>query len=288
MSDTYILENDELRAVVSADGAQLISLRDKRTEEPILWEGDPAYWRDSAPWLFPIIGQLKDGRFLYGGREWRTPMHGFAKRMTFQPDLIGPESMTFTLACSEETLKIYPWKFDLNIRYTLSGRTLSARCEVLNRDTDTMYYSLGAHPGFTCQAGDQLELGADEITYRRLYAENHLMRKENQVMKLDGGRMTLKNTLFQDDAMLVEAPEMTRIALHKQKGADVVFTYDRVPWLGLWTRFIPTGEVKYICLEPWQGVDDICDADGQIEHKVAINALETGKTGVFNMSIEVM
>ena len=288
MADTYILENTALKAVISAAGAQMVSLRDVRTDEAILWEGDPAYWRESAPWLFPVIGQLREGRFLYDGKAWETPMHGFAKRMTFEAVREGEDSVLFTLHDSEDTLKMYPWRFEFSVRYTLSGRKLTAQCRVTNRDDRVMYYSLGAHPGFVCRRGDRLNFGADELTYRRLYAENHLMKKEKERLSLENGRLTLESALFQNDALLIEEPAMTEITLEKQEGANVLFRYDSVPWLGVWTRHIPSGEVKYICLEPWRGVDDVCDADGLIEHKVGINALAPGETETFGIAIEVM
>ena len=287
MEGTYTLESAALRAVFTSQGAQLISLRDKSADKPILWEGDPAVWRESAPWLFPIIGQLKDGRFISNGAPYAMPMHGFAKRMAFETAGPSGDSITFTLRDDDQTLKVYPYHFELAIRYRLTDSALTATVTVKNAGEGTMYYSLGAHPGLICDAGDKLVFdGQAELTCRRLYQENHLMKKERFTTPLEDASLTLRADLFKEDALLVEAPAFTAITLRRAAGRDVKFTFDPVPWLGLWSRYLESGEVKYICLEPWLGVDDICDADGLIEHKVGIQALSPGQARAFTISIE--
>ena len=135
--------------------------------------------------------------------------------------------------------------------------------------------------------GDKLVFdGQAELTCRRLYQENHLMKKERFTTPLEDASLTLRADLFKEDALLVEAPAFTAITLRRAAGRDVKFTFDPVPWLGLWSRYLESGEVKYICLEPWLGVDDICDADGLIEHKVGIQALSPGQARAFTISIE--
>ncbi len=49
------IESVELRATISTRGAELVSLRDADGVD-YLWNGDPAWWPNHAPILFPIVG----------------------------------------------------------------------------------------------------------------------------------------------------------------------------------------------------------------------------------------
>ena len=287
--DIITLKNDELCARISRDGAQLVSLDDRRTGEHFLWNGDPSVWRESAPWLFPVIGKLREDRFIYGGQSYAPPMHGFAKRMKFEPSMIGAESCVLTLTETENTLAVYPWRFRLDITFSLAGRRLTATAAVTDTDDKKMFFSLGAHPGFFCQKGDQLDFGrVNGLRYRRLEPGTHLLTTDRYNLPLEGGRMTLDGSLFEDDAMILDHPEINQIILRKAEGTDIRFTFDTVPYFGLWTRHLPGNEVRYICLEPWFGVDDPVDADGLIEHKEGIRVLGKNETQSLTISAEAL
>ena len=53
----YTLKNDKISLSVDTLGAQMISLKSADGVE-YLWQGDPQYWGDQAPNLFPFIGRL--------------------------------------------------------------------------------------------------------------------------------------------------------------------------------------------------------------------------------------
>ena len=73
----YTIENEFLRVSAEDDGAQLSSVELKENGKEFLWQGDPSVWYGRAPVLFPIIGQLLDGKYRYSGREYEMPKHGF-------------------------------------------------------------------------------------------------------------------------------------------------------------------------------------------------------------------
>ena len=57
----YTLKNEDLTAVISDIGGQTLSLSDHSGKEYI-WHADPAIWEDHAPLLFPLCGEIKDGK----------------------------------------------------------------------------------------------------------------------------------------------------------------------------------------------------------------------------------
>ena len=105
----YTIENEFLRVSAEDDGAQLSSVELKENGKEFLWQGDPSVWYGRAPVLFPIIGQLLDGKYRYSGREYEMPKHGFARHSVFALKEQSGDSMTFSLASSDETRKCYPF-----------------------------------------------------------------------------------------------------------------------------------------------------------------------------------
>lgn len=66
----YELKNGKFTAQVDSYGAQLASLKGADGTE-YLWVGDPAYWREHAPVLFPIVGPCGRTRPRSTGSGWR-------------------------------------------------------------------------------------------------------------------------------------------------------------------------------------------------------------------------
>ena len=78
----YELKNGKFTAQVDSYGAQLASLKGADGTE-YLWVGDPAYWREHAPVLFPIVGALRENKAKIHGEWVEMNRHGFAKRSEF-------------------------------------------------------------------------------------------------------------------------------------------------------------------------------------------------------------
>ena len=81
MSEIIKISNGVISAEISAMGAELISLMKDGFEN--IWDGNPEIWDGHAPILFPVCGQLKDGKFTYRGKEYFMDGHGFAKHSLF-------------------------------------------------------------------------------------------------------------------------------------------------------------------------------------------------------------
>ena len=60
-------------------------------------------------YLFPIIGCLKEDSFLYQGKEYACPKHGFIRKNNKVSLIKQTEnSLTFGLTYDTETLKVVP------------------------------------------------------------------------------------------------------------------------------------------------------------------------------------
>ena len=48
------IENEALSVTINTLGAELQSIRHKKTEREYLWQGDPNIWSGRAPIMFPV------------------------------------------------------------------------------------------------------------------------------------------------------------------------------------------------------------------------------------------
>ena len=141
------LKSSELSAEINPLGAQLSVLRDARGRE-LLWNGDPAVWAGRAPILFPIVGTLAGGRYRLGSSSYPLSRHGFARGRLFQVLEVTALSALFRLQADADTVKVYPFQFQLDVSIALNGPTVSVSSSVRNLGSEDMPASIGYHPGF--------------------------------------------------------------------------------------------------------------------------------------------
>ena len=143
-----IIENDLLRVTVNSFGAELQSICRKDTDTEYLWQGDPAFWSDRAPNLFPICGRLVEGKYIYDGVTYEMDIHGFAKDLEWKVIHQTPDTLTLQLKTTPKTLATYPWVFSLEMVYALTDNTLSVATILHNLDEKPLLFAMGGHPGF--------------------------------------------------------------------------------------------------------------------------------------------
>ncbi len=281
------LENQHIRLAIDPCGAQLRSLVNKASGQEYLWQPQEGVWTDSAPWLFPLIGQLRGGTFRHQGREYAMPMHGFAGHADFKAERITAEEAVLTLEATDDTLKVFPWRFRLETTVRLDGKRVIVQAAITNLDEDTMFFSIGAHPGVRCAPGDHLVLNnAQELPVYRLNEDTHLLRTTPAETLAPHADLTLDEALFDEDAMLLRGGKVTEVLLRRQNGRSLIFTCDATPWLGLWSR--KRKGLNYVCIEPWFGVDDPEDASGDITAKTDIERLLPGGQFMMSYTMELL
>ncbi|KAA8811548.1 aldose 1-epimerase family protein, partial [Lactobacillus crispatus] len=67
-----------------------------------------------------------------------------------------------------------------------------------------------------------------------------------------------------------------KVSLRTDKSKFHINVWTRnAPYVGIWSQYPNTA--NYVCIEPWWGIADREDADGELEHKYGMNHLEPGK-----------
>ncbi len=275
-----IIENNDLRVVIKAHGAELYSIRHKTHQLEYLWQGDAAFWGKKSPILFPIVGGLKDSRYVYEGKTYHLPRHGFARDKTFTIEQQSANKATFLLTSDEETLKNYPFPFELRVHYALKDNTLSVTYAVKNTGKGALYFSVGGHPAFnvplvaeTAYTDYRIELNAAETLGRYPLSKNGLLELNPNPFLENTDNIPLHPSLFYEDAVVLKHSSAQSMAIVSDKTPHgLQMTFDGFPYFGIWAA----KDAPFVCLEPWCGIADSVNTTHDLTEKEGINALVSG------------
>lgn len=272
---TSQIKNDFLTATFNTLGAELISLTSNGKE--LIWEGNSLFWDKQSPILFPTIGSLKDDTYFFEGKKYHLPRHGFAREKEFQIKEHSANQIIFSLKQDEETLKVYPFHFELQIAYILVENKVEVHYSVQNNSNNFMHFSIGGHPGFALsQDFEKYALVFDhkeELCFSLL--ENHLLSDENQILETLDKILPLKYKLFEKDALVFKNHKVDSVTIQKSGKDHIKVSFKGFPDLGIWTKV----GAPFICIEPWFGHADKVEANQNLLEKEGIISL--GKNGLF-------
>ncbi|MFF5381826.1 aldose 1-epimerase family protein [Pedobacter suwonensis] len=275
------LENDYIKVSLAAKGAELQGLFSKETKLEYLWNANPKYWAKHSPVLFPIVGSLKNNSFIYQGKHYELPRHGFARDNVFNFEKLSESEGIFTLTQNVDTLKTYPFYFELKLKYQLIDRKLKLTYEVKNTGTSELLFSIGAHPAFavpntpdTVYEDYYLSFNADEqLTFWKL--EDGLVANETKNIALNAHKLKLTHELFYNDALVFKNLQSNSISLLNTKNDNGLhFNFEEFPFFGIWAA----PDAPFVCLEPWCGVADGVNHNQELSGKEGIIKLGAGKT----------
>ena len=275
------LENSEIKISVDTAGAQLKELILKKDNKDYLWHGDSKYWGRTAPVLFPIVGKLKNDSYYYKNTEYKMTQHGFARDNEFELVDQGESHLTYALEENNKTLKKYPFKFRLEIKYTIKENSLAITYTVINTDQKKIYFSIGAHPAFYWPLKEEekkedyyLEFEKEEKTSKYLL-EAGLLNNQKELLLDNQKTLKLYPEIFKDDALVFKDLKSEKVTLKSRKSErEVEVEFKNFPYLGIWSQ---SEKAPFICIEPWQGIADSIDSSGKIREKEGINKLEIGE-----------
>lgn len=280
----FKIENEFISAEVNSFGAGLHSLKSKTTGVEYLWQGDPKIWSSRSPILFPIIGQLYQGKYNYNGKDYYLPKHGFATQSQFDLTASDHSSVTFSLFSDEDTLLVYPFAFALHIKFEVNEKQIKVSHCVVNQDNKTMFFSIGAHPGFNCAIGDFLEFEKKETLLTERIDDNALIIDEIIPVLENAKSLEITKDLFINDALCLSDYKSSSIKLRSPgHSRELRFHFGRAPFLGIWAK----PAAPYVCIEPWYGINDSYHLVKDFSQKRGIHSLDSDEQFSFSWSAEI-
>ena len=263
----YTIQNDYLTVSISDMGAELMSIKSKDGCE-YLWQGDSKYWSGRAPIMFPICGRLFGGEYTYLGKTYTLPNHGFARKSLFALKSASLSFVTLELTSNEETKKVYPFDFVLDVTFSLKDNSLNVKYEVKNTDDKEIIFSVGGHPAFNVPLDKGLSFEDFYVEFNKRcnavrvdFSPTCFLTHNDKPYNPKGTkRIDLRHDLFDDDAIFLYnvSKEITLASDKSQR--SVTMSFDGMKYIGLW-HAVKT-DAPYVCIEPWTSVPA---TDGQID-----------------------
>ena len=278
------LENEKLKVEIDTFGAEVKSIMNKKDCKEYMWYGNPKFWGRTSPVLFPFVGSLKDKKYNWQGKEYTMGQHGFARDNEFVLDSQTDNEIWFSFASNEKTLEKYPFDFVLRIGYKLDDNKVDVIWKVENPANKEMYFSIGAHPAFLCpvhgedkKTGYKLFFdGVNEIHHHGNDVALGLAIREDIVLPLDNGRVTITDDFFDRCTYMIEGNQTKCVGIEDSEGKRIVDVEFDTPLFAIWSP--EKKQAPFICIEPWYGRCDAIDFAGDISEREFTNVLKAGET----------
>lgn len=285
------LSNGIIEIGVSLTGAELQSLKKVKVDREYIWNADAAYWDRHAPLLFPIVGNVWNKEFQINGKKYPMNQHGFARDLPFRVIRRDRDTLHLRQESTEETLRLYPYDYRLDVIYTLCRNKLTVTWRVENPGATDMWFQIGAHPGFfypRYRATDEIHgyfsfNERDKLVSTIIEPGGYLGEQTFDVPFTDG-MLPLTNRTFECDTLLDTRGTVNRVTLHdKDKVPYLTVRFD-MPVLALWSPC--GGQAPFVCIEPWYGCCDRVRFEGEFDRRAFVNGLAPG--GVFETRYDII
>ncbi len=276
------LENEALCVEIAEHGAELTRIYNKRTKEDLLWEGDGRFWKRHAPVLFPNVGKTYRNIMRINGKEYPTSQHGFARDSEFQCTCAERTRARFVLSSSEETLRRYPFEFELGIGYELTGEGIRVSWEVRNPLKETIYFTIGGHPAFRFAGAKEVKEdymlrfpGKKILHYHLIDPKEEAVDSVSRYdLLLEKECCVVTEQMFERDALIFDGGQIDEVWLCKKDGTSYVgIRCEGFPNFGIWS----VKDAPFVCLEPWMGRCDDIGVAGELSQKPNVNVAAPGE-----------
>ena len=289
-SEWLRLRSANLSAEIDPAGAQLSVLQDVAGRD-LLWDGNPAVWNGRAPLLFPIVGMLAGGTYRMGSKAYALSRHGFARGRMFEVVEATSRAALLRLGADTASLKVYPFRFELDVQFELSDASLSITTAVRNRGDGLLPASFGYHPAFRWplpfgqdRAAHFIEFETDEPAPIRRLNSQGLLAAAYQPTPVRNRRLALTDDLFTNDVIIFDQFRSRSVTYGAEQGPRLKVSFPDAPYLGVWTK----PGAQFVCIEPWHGVSDPEGFTGDFTSKPGVFVVPAGSAMRIEMTVSVL
>ena len=285
------LRNQHLTIEVSEMGAELQSIKDAEGRE-YLWQGGEK-WPRRSPILFPIVCSVNDDTYTVDGKEYHLPRHGFARDTKFKLIAQGKHKVTYALHETEDTLKVYPYRFNLAVSYRLSGNKIHVVWHVENTDTQEIHFQIGGHPAFLapgCREDEPLRgiIALDNkqpLKGLKSYIDGSHEMTEIPLDMIRDGVIAFDDAFFANDSVKIHNCQTHQACLLNPDGTPAVTLDYRCPIIAFWSPY--QKQAPFVCIEPWYGLGDPRGYKGEFRDKPYMNHLQPGSSFMSEYTITI-
>ena len=199
--------------------------------------------RGGVPVLFPSPGKLTGDKWARDGRSGTLGQHGFARNLPWEVVAQGPSEAQLRLLPTEATRANFPFEFQLDYRFSLTGPCLRIEQRVHNPGPLPLPFGCGFHPYFHVP---QAEKAAARIETAATRAFDNVTKQEVAL----AGPIDLS---VKEVDLHLEDHGRADCALVLAGGGRIEVSGS--PELQRWVVWTLAGK-EFVCLEPWTGPGD--------------------------------
>lgn len=293
---TYSVENDFIKITVESLGGELISVINKKTNNEMMWNGNPDVWPGHCPILFPICGKLKNGKTIIDGKEYEIPKHGFIRSMNLELLDKKENQLDFIAKSNEKTMKLFPREFEFQLSFIINQNELTNKIKITNKDSKELRFGLGFHPAFALPFDNNHTTEDYELQFetpQTPIVKENCMSGQNEGLVSDNTYAIAENSktiklndrMFDSDSLCLSKITAKNISLvEKDSDKKITVVIEKFPYVLLWSQ--PNMDsLKFLCIEPWHVVQDRTDATGNWNEKPCAAELKSGESWETEMKI---
>jgi galactose mutarotase-like enzyme len=219
--------------------------------------------RGGIPILFPICGQLQNGKYELNEKTYFMKNHGVARTNAWEVIKISTDneaSIKLKLKSSEDTEKAFPFKFELVFTYILKNGKLKIEQEYCNKSQEVMPIYAGFHPYFEALSKD-IKYITDATKYLD-YNDNKIKAYNGKIDLTD----MVESAAFLDSVenkIIFELPELNR-KISLEYGNE--FKY-----LVVWS----VKGKDFVCVEPWMSPNSALNTRENLQYIAPNSCLKT-------------
>ena len=268
------LENDYLKVGIKVLGAELVSVFNKELDKEMMWDGNPEYWDRISPHLFPIVGKVFENQYKVDGETYHLSQHGFLRDQDFELVFKSDTQTTLRFTSTKETYSVYPYEHIVEVSYILKDKQVEVSWNVINKDIKTMYYSIGAHPGFATNPSHQYEIEYElNGPNQQVILENGFIK---ELVDVEVKNLVIDNDTFINDAVMYTGVDAVSL-VDKTSGERIRCEFPGFEYIAIWAPVKNGVNAPFICIEPWRGLLDDFGGYEDLSLKRGIQSIEPGQ-----------
>lgn len=243
---SIIIENEYLKAVITRNGGEITSLVYKTKSLELIWEKDINVWKFQTPLLFPKVGSLNPNVYEVDGQTYAFKNHGFLRNQVLNVKSQSNNSVELSFKNNLTTYDIYPFEFEINVKYTLIKNELQMTVTINNDGENEMPIEFGYHPAFRVNDIDKCSVSFDKAVKRYAFYN----REKLSTLDIDREDF-ITNEKLQCENTLIYG-EISNAYTFKTSDYTLKFNVQHLPYLGIWSI-----NDAFVCVEPWSNLPDL-------------------------------
>ena len=179
----------------------------------------------------------------------------------------------YVLENNLETMKMFPFKFDLYVTYEVEENRVITTYEVINKDEKEMLFGIGGHPAYICDYSSgkySIEFEDKEDNMKFFSLDNGLVIDKETKNLLENNSIKLGKNSFVNDAIIIKNMKSNKVFLKEGNRKILEFDFTGFPYLGIWAKI----GAPFVCIEPWMNIADKVSSDKIFSNKENILKLK--------------